>query len=172
MNHGLTGADYKALVHAAHKGRVPPYPMRVFICLLSSASYRLTCHPGIRYMADHCSMNKETVGNAVNWLERNGIIVTHRKLRTATTYVIQKSKHWHLSRHTGQFDNVNLSGSTTQMAVPPHRTVKNAKLQAICPATPDVSKDSAQGAIGNASHLEEIGNEPSATVNGHKLAFG
>lgn len=167
----LPHADTVALLRAAQRQGMPPIHFAVFSALLGYCNWRGLCHPGQRALAKLCSVNKDTITASVAWLEEKHVLTIDRKDRKCNMYEILKRSHWKLSGSVGQCKKGKLSGSTAQFAVRPGRTVKLAKLQANCPVPSDVIRDTPDGVIGAAVAAESI-YEPSATVNGHKLAFG
>lgn len=168
MNH----ADTVALLKSAHKAGFPPIHFSVFSVLLWHTNWRGTCHPGIRTIAKLCSINKDTVTASVKILAQNNILTIHTAPRKVNVYEILAKIRWEICPVWSDTSKSKLSGPTAQMAVRSGRTANFAKLHVNCPVPSDVSKGSPQGANGIASQLEEIEDEASPTVNGHKIAFG
>lgn len=173
----MTPPDTVAVLKAAHKGGIPPIQFSVLAALVSFTNWRGRCHPGQRKLAEVCSINKDTVTMAVKWLADRQVIEIHTKRKSVNSYEVLARSKWKLSAPAGQVKKCNLSGSTAQFAVRSGRTGQIGLFRVNCPLPPDITKDSAQGAIGNASHLGRLDNEPSATdstgkINGdHHLGF-
>ena len=163
----MTHQDTVALLKAAQKHGVPPIHFSVFHAMLGFTNWKWMCHPGQRKLADLCSINKDTVTASVKWLADHCLIRIYPKPRALSVYEILRRNHWVAVRSGRTVQKCKLSGSTAQFAVRSGRTVEFGVYTVNCPARSDINKDSTQGAVGNASHLEVV--EPPAAES--KVAF-
>jgi hypothetical protein len=153
----MTPQDTVSLLRGALKAGVPPIQYSVFSALISYTNWRGYCHPSQRTIAKLCSINKDTATTAIKWLSERGLIAVHPKPKCVNHYEILARSKWRLSGLVGQVKSGKLSGSTDQPTVRSGRTGHFGVLQRNCPVWSDVSKDSAQGANGNAVAFGESG---------------